>query len=140
MAYCTKADLLKEITEEQLIQLTDDDDNGVENDDIISEKIADADSLIDGYCGKRYTVPFTTVPKIVKNLSVQIAIYNLFKRRQHVLSDEKKEDYKNALQFLRDIEAGKISLGVPAPAENPDRIGDYDGNDRLFTRDNMEGF
>ena len=140
MAYSVKADILKQITEDQLVGLTDDSDLGSVDDAIVTEMIARADEVIDGYCAKRYTVPFGTTPGIIKTISIDIAVYNLYSRRSHVMTEDRKNRYENSMKLLKDIESGKVSLGVPAPAENPDRLGSYDGNDRIFTRDDMEGF
>lgn len=140
MAYCTQADILKQITEDQLIQLTDDSDAGVVDTAIVADAIAAADAIIDGYCAQRYTVPFGTTPSIINEISVTVALYKLFTRRAHAMPDLRKEQYDNVIKMLKDIEAGRISLGVPAPTSNPDRKGEYDGNDRLFTRDDMKGF
>ena len=140
MAYCTQADITKQITENQLIQLTDDADAGVVDTAVVDDAIAAADDVIDGYCAQRYTVPFSPTPGIINKISVDLAIYNLYSRRAHAIPELRKERYEQALKMLREIEAGKISLGVPAPTENPDRVGDFDANDRLFTRDNMTGF
>jgi len=140
MAYCTQTDILKQITEDQLLQLTDDDDTGSIDTDVVIAAITDADDVIDGYCAQRYSVPFTTTPGIINTISVDLAIYNLFSRRIHTIPELRKERYENSMKLLKDIESGRISLGVPAPAENSDRIGSYTANDTLFTRDNMEGF
>ncbi|NIA28040.1 MAG: DUF1320 domain-containing protein, partial [Desulfobulbaceae bacterium] len=52
------------------IQLSDDDADGVADAAVVAEAIASADGDIHGYCQKRYTVPFATVPEIIKNISV----------------------------------------------------------------------
>ena len=140
MAYCTQSDLLKQITSEQLIQLTDDADAGVADTAIVDDAIAAADAVIDGYCAQRYTVPFASTPPIINEISVTVALYKLFTRRAHAMPELRKEQYDNMIKMLKDIEAGHLSLGVPAPTANPDRKGTYGGNERIFTRDDMEGF
>jgi len=140
MAYCTQTDILKQITEEQLIQLTDDNDTGSVDTAIVNDAILKADNVIDGYCAQRYTVPFSVVPGIIREISIDLALYHLFSRRVQTIPKLRETRYENTMKLLKDIEAGRISLGVPAPAENPDRKGSYDGNDRLFTRDDMKGF
>ena len=75
MPYATQADILDQLDEDILIQLTDDADTGDVVDDVVTRAIADADAEIDGYCGKRYSVPFDTVPPIIRKFAVDIAIY-----------------------------------------------------------------
>ena len=141
MAYCTQSDLLKRISETKLIQLTDDEDAGIIDTDVIAQAIIDADAEIDGYCGKRYTVPFTTVPAIILKFSVDIAIYNLYGRRKGAPTD-RQDRYDNAIKFLTNVSKGFISLGEDDPDSTPAATNtpDITQNDRIFTRDKMNGF
>ena len=134
MAYSTKADILEQLDQDVLIQLTDDADAGEVDDDTVTRAIADADSDIDSYCNAHYEVPFSPVPTMVRKLSVDIAIYNLYGRRKGAPEDRKNR-YNNAIRFLRDVSTGKASLGSTAPD-------DTDGgpeattvkSDRVFSR------
>lgn len=141
MSYCTKADLLGLIPEETIIQLTDDHGAGAVDDDIIDQAIADADAEIDGYCGERYTLPFSPVPVIIKKASVDIAIYNLYGRRQGAPEDRTKR-YDNAVKLLRDISAGKVTLGASAPEETAQDTVEISTSldDRVFTKTTLENF
>lgn len=119
MAYCIQSDLLEQIDEDKLIQLTDDADAGTVDADVVTRAIADADAEIDSYCGSRYDVPFTTVPAIIRKTSVDIAIYNLYARRKGPPDDRQKR-YDNAVRFLRDVSRGLVSLGADAPSTDDD--------------------
>jgi phage gp36-like protein len=74
MAYCTETDIKLQIDDDILVQLTDDDDAGVIDSDIIVRSIADADAEIDSYCGTKYDVPFSTVPIMIRKISVDLSI------------------------------------------------------------------
>jgi len=143
MAYCTLADLQDQISEDELIELTDDDNAGVVDAGVVTAAIAKADALIDGYCGKRYSVPFTTVPDIVEALSVDIAIYNLFGRREGAPEDRRNR-YKDAVDFLRGVARGDNSLGENDPDGSPTETNQPEmassNPDRVFTRDKLSGF
>jgi len=102
MSYSLQADLLEQISEAKLKQLTDDADTGSIDADVITRSIADADAEIDGYCGVRYTVPFTTIPTIIRKVSVDIAIYNLYARR-HGAPEDRQKRYDNAVKFLLNV-------------------------------------
>jgi len=117
MAYSTRSDILEQLDEDVLIQLTDDVDAGVVDDDAVTRAIADADSEIDSYCGAHYEVPFETVPAMVRKLSVDISIYNLYARRKGAPED-RKQRYDSAIRFLRDVSTGKASLGSTAPDDS----------------------
>ncbi len=142
MAYCTHADLLKRMSEADLIELTDDAGAGVLDSDAEARAIADADGEIDGYCGSRYTVPFSPVPGMIRKLSVDIAIYNLYGLRPLLkLPEEITARYDNAVRFLKDVAKGLVKLGADAPTPvNPENTVSIAGNSRIFTRDKMQGF
>ena len=135
MAYCALADIKDKIPEARLVQLTDDAGAGEIDEDIIDEAIADADAEIDSYCGTRYDVPFASAPAIIRKMSVDIAIYNIFARRQGAPED-RKERYDNAIRFLRDVSKGIISLGAGAPSPSSDGGPEATTvkSDRVFTR------
>jgi len=119
MAYCTQSDILEQIDEDRLIQLTDDNDAGVIDTDVVDRAIADADAEIDAYCGTRYDTPFSPTPAMIRKISVDIGIYNLFVRRRGVPEDRQKR-YDNAIKFLTNVSKGLISLGADAPSVDDD--------------------
>lgn len=119
MSYATQADILEQLDEDILVQLTDDADAGVVDADMVTRAIADADAEIDGYCGTRYDVPFTSVPAMIRKISVDIAIYNLYARRKGTPEDRQKR-YENAVRFLNNVSKGVITLGGDAPAQDLD--------------------
>jgi len=143
MAYCTLEDIKKLLPEEIIIQLTDDENQGVVNQARVDEAIAQADAEIDSYCGSKYSVPFSTVPDIVKKISVDIAIYNLYSRKVEEIPATRAERYKNAIRQLEGIAKGIISIGEdpepPRPSEGGSEV-NKTTNDRVFTRDKLEGF
>ena len=141
MSYSVQGDLLEQISEDKLIQLTDDDDMGAIDTSVITRAIADADAEINGYCGTRYDVPFSPAPAMIRKLSVDIAIYNLYARRKGVPEDRRKR-YDNALRFLRDVSRGLISMGSDAPAMDTDGGPEATTkkSDRSFTLDKMSGY
>jgi len=134
MSYSTQTDLLEQISESELIQLTDDADAGTVDSDAVSRAIVDADAEIDGYCGSRYDVPFSSTPVMIRKISVDISIYNLYARRMGAPED-RKERYDNALRFLRDVGKGVISLGGDAPDIDDDAGPDISvvKSDRIFS-------
>lgn len=141
MAYCTLTDILDQIEEADVIRLTDDENLGAVSEPRVSKAIADADAEINGYCGQRYRVPFDPVPDLVRKFAVDIAIYNLFGRRD-VAPEDRRNRYKDAIAFLRQVASGAATLGVedpdgtPAPAEHP-RI---TGPARIFSREKLGGW
>lgn len=141
MAYCTKADILEQLEEDVLIQLTDDEDAGVVDDDKVTRAIANADAEIDSYCGTKYTVPFTTVPPRILSVSVDIAIYNLYARRRGA-TESIKERYRDCIAFLKSVSKGEATLGEGDPDGTPagTNYPEISSSDRIFSREKLKGW
>ena len=142
MSYSNLTDIEKLLPETAIIQLTDDENIGTANETRVNESIAQADAEIDSYCGGRYTVPFAAVPDIVKKISVDIAISNLYSRRVEEIPETRAERYKNAIRQLGDIASGRISIGEPGSIVT--EAGGVQTNttmdDRVFTKGTMVSF
>jgi len=142
--YCTLDDIKGSMTEDRLIELTDEDDLGVIDQTKIDKAIKSADSLINSYCGTKYSVPFATAPDVVNTWSIDIAIYYLYKNSDcDELPEKIKDAYKDAIKQLDGVSKGTISLGedpAPSAASEGGASSNKDSSDRVFTRDNMKGF
>jgi phage gp36-like protein len=152
--YCTIDDLKKTLPEQEIIELTDDenlkptviDAADADCDDIIEriyEAIEAADAEIDGYCTVRYGTPLSPVPVLINKLSIEIAVYHLIARRPPVAESAEKR-YERALARLKDISKGILSLGIDPPPEASTMADSPATNtalsDRVCTKTNMEGF
>jgi phage gp36-like protein len=137
--YITLDDIKKSLPEEAIIQLTDDEDMGGINEARVDEAIAQADSVIDSYCGSLYAVPFSAPPKIIKNISADIAIYNLYSRKVDAVPEARLERYRDAIKQLEGISKGVITLGsaLLAPSESQ---ANTSPEDRVFTRDTLGNY
>ena len=143
MPYCTQSDILEQLDSEILVQLTDDAGTGSADASVVERAIADADSEIDAYCGRRYTVPFAAVPGIIRKLSVDIAIYHLYGRRTAGdVPDGRKGRYANAVRLLEHISKGLVTLGGQDPEGNPPSTEKptLSADERLYGRSKMKGY
>jgi phage gp36-like protein len=141
VAYCTIDDIRDQLDEQKLIQLTDDDQSGAVDEAHVTKAITDADATVDAYCQRRYTVPLTPVPAKINAIGVDLAIYNLYSRRDDTIPDLRKDRQKEAIRFLEKVSEGKIELGASTPAPtNTGNTADITYNDRIFTRSKMRGF
>lgn len=115
MSYCTQALLLADFTELELIQRTDRAGSGEIDDAIIDRAIARADAVIDGYT-PQYPKPLAAVPPLLTDLACDIARYYLF--QDVALEDNSmvKRRYDDAIKYLQQVGAGKLSLGLDPPA------------------------
>ena len=142
MPYSTQDDILDKLSQEKLAQLTSDDGDDVD-DSVVAKAISDADSTIDSYISKAYTVPVTIVPVPPKlnQLSVTIAIYNLFARRSTNVggvNEVVRQDYEDAIRFLEFVAVGKATIGIaPTPQRAAGVGGSVSGTRRVFGSSNL---
>jgi phage gp36-like protein len=141
MAYCTQDDIVKLIPSADLAVLTT--ENEVEPDAaVVADCIAKADAEIDGYLGIRYQVPLSPVPDLVKAISVDLAIYNLHKRRPLMPMPETcRQSYADRIGFLKGVVAGNATVGATAtaPAAVAADVEEIGSSTRIFSADGLKG-
>lgn len=104
---------------------------------VVTDLIAEADATIDSVVGRTYTVPFTTVPTVIKNLSVDLACYLAFQRRpvNMGIPDSWKKMKDEVMEMLEKIADQSIRLPATATVAstssemNGDRGAEIDFND-----------
>ncbi|MEW6378599.1 MAG: DUF1320 domain-containing protein [bacterium] len=144
--YCTKADIYPDqISISMVIKLTDDSGLKTEMDEtleaVVDKAIIDASAEIDGYCQKLYAVPLTPVPELIRKYAVDMAIYNLYARRDIEIPEIRKDRHHQAIAYLKLVTEGKAALGAATPvADSPPNEVSISSNSAVFTRANMEGF
>lgn len=124
MSYTSKSALVSRFGAEELVQLTDGHGVGDIDDTVLGVALIDADRFIDSYLRARYTLPLEAAVVADSNLDLvaaNIVRYLLMGARA---TEEVRDRYKDALTWLRDVQAGRASLGEsdPAPAAGPGRI------------------
>ncbi len=144
MPYCQLSDIQNVLRADALLQLTDDDNAGAINQEVVNECIARGDALINSYCSARYIIPFAPpIPDVIRMLSEDLAIYHLYARRGEEIPGSTGDKYKNAIGQLRDISKGLVDLGLADAAEaavqEPDITNTADVTNRTFTDINSPG-
>jgi phage gp36-like protein len=135
MAYCTSADILLILDSDTLVQLTDDANTGSVDTDVVNRAIADVDEEIDAYLSVRYSLPLSATPGLVRRLSAQMAVYQLYARKGEV-PQAHKDRAAAAVQLLDRLAKGQVKLDVPEPAEavaDGPQVSTSE-TDRIFTR------
>lgn len=111
--YCTIEDIRRYVAENELTDLTDDTSAGAVDTDIVEGIIADASDTVNSYLEARYAVPLVSVPRFISQLTTDIAIYLLYRRRfAREMSESLERSYQNALKNLRLIQKGDVSIGA----------------------------
>jgi len=133
MSYSDIEDIKNLVSERTLIALTDDSNSGVIDEAKILEAISSADAEIDGYCAVRYRVPFSDVPSLIKKLSSDIAVYNLYSRRGDDIPASRRERYQNAVRILEAISLGAVLLS----SETSPTGAEFRGAQNIFKRETL---
>ncbi len=119
MSYITQQDLQDSVGGlAKLVQLTDDDKTGAVNADAVNKAIGYAQGIFDSYARTRYTLPVPTT-EMVKGICIDLAVFKL-RRRRGTLGDvyeAAKHAHDEAIKLLKDVQAGKAALDVPAAEE-----------------------
>lgn len=144
MSYCALADIQLLIPLAKIVELTDDDGNGIIDAGVVDQVIKDADSEIDVYCSAQYTTPFTApVPDLIKRYSIDISIYRLYSRRlTRGVPDAVRQRYEDAIALLKRIADGLGSLPVDESAASDSEVPRMKktSSDRIFTDETLEDY
>lgn len=123
MAYIGKQDLIDELGEEKLLQLVDNSGTADINSAAVNARIIqiidEAVGTFDAYARTRYTLPVPTTAK-VRSTCLKIAVFSLYEGRathNEGIYKVKENAYKNAIEFLKNVQAGKAALDVQAAQE-----------------------
>lgn len=120
MSYCTQQNLIDNFSELELIQRTDRINSGLINATVLNQAIVNADAEINGYL-TAYTLPLTQIPTNFIELACDIVRYRLY---DDYPTDTVRERYKNAIDYLKRVAEGKITLAADSTgaAQTPNNI------------------
>lgn len=139
MAYITQQDLLDELGEDLLVQLSDNAGTGEVDEAKITKAIQHAQGVCEAYLRGRYSLPVPATA-MVKTINIDIAIFHLFKGRASY--DEgvykvRRNANDDAIKLLTAINQGKAGLDVPAAEET---IANPATSDRVLTNKSNANF
>lgn len=125
----------------ELEKLTDRDGSaGAIVDAVLDQAIAGAEAEVNGYLTGRYALPLQQTPEILRPWTADIARYRL---HTEIVPEAVQDRYERALQQLRKIRDGHLSLGDDNPelSAEPDTGGpQFEGDERIFDRESLKGF
>jgi phage gp36-like protein len=86
------------------------------NSGVVTALILRADTMIDSLAGQVYTVPFTTVPDLIKSISIDLSCYFALQRRpiNIPMPKEWQDAYTNAIKTLEDISNMLVKMPTTA--------------------------
>jgi len=135
MSYCTLQDLIARYSEQEMLQLTDRDRDGVADAAFIAGVITDVDAQIDAHLAGRYALPLSQTPRVLVRIACELAREALALANGARLDDRTPErsSANAARTMLRDIAKGTISIGTPVPAPSTGSVEMTSGG-RVFGR------
>jgi len=120
MPYITLADLLTRDSERDIINVTDPDGLAIDTSKV-DQAIASAQAEVDSYIGGRLRMPLldSEVTATLKHYTLIVARFYLYalNKTEAVISE-----YERAVQWLRDVAAGRASTGVVQAVEPDDVV------------------
>ena len=137
MAYATRTDIDKRITQAELVRLTDESDSGIVDEAKVEAALEAADLEIDSYLAgnPRYKLPLVVVPPLLPSLAVDLALWNLYSIADaDGMPKTRTERRQAAVDILKRLADGSLTLGAAEPAS---QTPSFSGGDRLFTRTTM---
>lgn len=109
--YTVTADIYDVMSEKIVAELTDDTAGDTVNTTYVDSALDRAESLVDSYVGKVYTVPLTTpVEDSIKHAVLTLAKCMLFRRRHGAIPAEAKEECEKITEWLEEIGDGAIPI------------------------------
>ena len=150
MAYCEAGDVMDMLKEDAMNPIIG--DRYIEDpqkrremlEPLAREAIGDADAEIDGYLMKRYPVPMSPVPAVIRKYSKDIAVYNLVSRTG-INESERQNNYltryKNAISFLSKVAKGEADIVKEGTDLSMAAATGFQlsSSPRLFSRKSMRG-
>lgn len=138
--YASQQDMIDRLGQDVLETLAWNSDSGQLDTARVDRALADATDEINARIGKRYTLPLSSVPGLLKRVAVHLAVYHL--ATGPALSEDIEKRYQANIKLLISIGKGESDLGLPDDAlasENSQGAVVIKGPERQLTRDTLKG-
>lgn len=141
MPYATQQQMIERFGADEIVQLTDRaiPPTGVIDAAVLDRALVDADDIINGHLGGRYSVPLAQPSVTVMRIASEIARFLLHRESA---PETVQKRYDAAIRFLRDAADGRVSLGIDAggaPAQVSDTA-QVVSSAPVFGREASKGF
>ncbi len=146
--WITSSDLSARLGSARYVELFDDDGNGTADAAAVAATIESAEGEFNSYAGRRYNLAAlavaaaadTTLAAVLRARCLDVAEIRSERRRPRAVPETVKQQYDEAVRWLRDVADGRVSLGSDALlTESASSAGQSGGATRVFTRDEMDG-
>ena len=135
MSFASVSDMQMRYGLEEILLLGDRDRDGVLDAGVVEAHLADADAEIISELAGAVAIDAASPPLNLKRLACQIARYRLYASNP---PEAARNDYQDAIRFLRLVRDGKASLdggsAAPAAVTPPSFAAVSEPGSRIFTR------
>lgn len=135
MAYATAQDMRELIGERAFLEAADRDQDGSADLDAVASALEKASSVADSYIA-RWLPLQVAPPEALKDAVIRIAHYQL---TGETGNEETRRRYDDAIGWLRDVAAGRASLGIPPREEAWAGDVEMHASPRRFSRCSLGG-
>lgn len=94
--------------------------------DRVMQALKGASDLADSYLAVRYTVPVAIIPDVLLEKVLDIVVYKIWSRRglaPDSADQTVRENYKDALAWLKEVRDGLLALPIPTPSSDAPATG-----------------
>jgi phage gp36-like protein len=141
MPYASKEDMIARFGKDELLQITDRNQMGEIDDNVLGLAQLDGDGEINAFLRPQYDLPLARVPSNLVRLACDIYRYYLY---GNLVPDYAQKRYDNAVKTLTKISQGKMDLnedssgtGAPPPDTS---IHVLQGSAPAFSKDTLKNF
>ncbi len=144
MSYITNTDIEERVGSATLVQLADDNGDGVADAGVVDEARLAAESEVNSYLARRFQTPINTalhgeLADLLASVALDLAEYRLRLRRPPVSEDARRRR-DQAIDWLTRVADGRIDLPSLTPLATNTAAGmaaASRGEDRLLSRDEL---
>jgi len=140
--YAIYGNLIAHTEEQTIIQLSDDNNDGVADNTVIDAAIMQADGQINARVSMRYAVPLDPAPALAVQMSTTLAVAGLYTHRGITLPESLQIEVDRAIALLNRIGDGKAGWGEAVQPQGDRTALDvrHTSQPRTFDRASLKGF
>ena len=119
--YCSPADLIVSYSADRLVDLLDLATSTtaaqLEINGFITSAVASANSEVDSHVRAQYREPLPRIDPVLRSKAIDLAYFELVKRKPGKLSDTDQNIHDDAVAFLKRVAKGEVDLSVVSRRE-----------------------
>lgn len=129
--YTATADIFDVLSSKIVAQLTDDANGLIVNNAFVDSALDRAESIVDSYVGKVYSVPLSTpVEKSIRHAVLTLAKCMLYRRRSGAIPDEVEQECEKVTAWLVNMSESAVELDDTTAADTD--IAEQSNDDEVF--------